>query len=61
MFAQQYVFSMEASMNTTKKPYEAPTLRCDGDAVQLTRRGLFREVEADGTGLYLMGSVGFGV
>ena len=48
-------------MNTTKQPYEAPTLLCNGDVVQHTRAVLFHKIEPDGTGLSMMGSVGFGV
>lgn len=48
-------------MNTTKQPYEAPTLRCNGDVVEHTRSRLFHKIEADGTGMLVIGSVGFGV
>lgn len=48
-------------MNTTKQPYEAPTIRCNGDVVQHTRARLINGVELDHTPLSAMGSVGFGV
>jgi hypothetical protein len=48
-------------MNTTKQPYEAPTIRCNGDVVQHTRAHLFKNIEADLTPRSVMGSVGFGV
>jgi hypothetical protein len=48
-------------MNTTKQPYEAPTIRYNGDVVQHTRAHLFKDIEHDNTPLSVMGSVGFGV
>lgn len=48
-------------MNTTKHPYEAPTLRCNGDVVQHTHANLVRKMEPDTTHLSVIGSVGFGV
>jgi hypothetical protein len=48
-------------MNTTKQPYEVPTLRCNGDVVEHTLAHLVKNIEADGTPRSVMGSVGFGV
>jgi len=48
-------------MNTTKQPYEAPTIRCNGEVVQHTRNDLVTQIETDGSGRFAMGSVGFGV
>jgi hypothetical protein len=48
-------------MNTTKQPYEAPTIQCNGEVVRYTRANLFKSVEHDHTPLSAMGSVGFGV
>ena len=48
-------------MNTTKQPYEAPTLRCNGDVVQRTNACFIRNLETDTCPLSPVGSVGFGV
>jgi|GEM_PF-4544238 len=48
-------------MNTTKQPYEAPTIRYSGDVVENTRAHLFKDVEIDTSPKNVMGSVGFGV
>lgn len=48
-------------MNSTKEPYEAPTIRWTGDVVQHTRANLFHKIELDCTPLSVMGSVAFGV
>ena len=48
-------------MNTTKQPYEAPTIRFNGDVVQHTHACVFRKLETDLCPLSVMGSVGFGV
>lgn len=52
---------MEARMNTAKQPYEAPTIRYNGEVVQHTRNDLVKQIETDGSGRFAMGSVGFGV
>jgi hypothetical protein len=48
-------------MNTLKQPYEAPTLRCNGDVVEHTHACIIRKLETDLCPLSLPGSVGYGV
>ncbi len=48
-------------MNTTKQPYEAPTLRCSGDVVERTHACVIRNLETDACPRSVIGSVGFGV
>lgn len=48
-------------MNTTKQPYEAPTLRCNGDVVEHTHAHKVLSIEMDTSPRFPLGSVGFGV
>jgi hypothetical protein len=48
-------------MNTTKQPYEVPTLRCNGDVVEHTHAHKVLSIELDNTPQFPIGSVGFGV
>lgn len=48
-------------MNTTKQPYEVPTLSCNGDVVEHTHANKVLSTEMDTSPRFPIGSVGFGV
>ena len=48
-------------MQSTKAPYEVPTIRWTGEVVRHTRANKLHEIESDCTPLTVIGGVGFGV
>ena len=48
-------------MNTTKQPYEVPTLRANGHVVEQTHATKVLSIELDGSPRFPVGSVAFGV